>query len=45
MGKGKNAAKGIDKAPNSHFPILSSHVGEAEDPCNGVQESKDGLHC
>ena len=40
MGKQKNVAKG-GKDPRSHSPTPSSQVGEAEDPCNTVQDLRD----
>ena len=41
MGKQKNAAKGGDKAPSSNSSILWSHVGEAGDSGNAVQDLRD----
>ena len=38
MGKQKNAPKGVGKAPSGHSPTLSSHLGEAGDPCDVVQD-------
>ena len=41
MGKQKNAAKGGGEAPSSHSPTLSSHLGEAGDPYDAVQDLGD----
>ena len=41
MGKQKNVAKGGGKAPSTYSSTLSSHVGEAGDPCDTVQDLRD----
>ena len=41
MGKQNNTAKGGGKAPSNHSPTLLSHVGEAGDQCDAVQDLRD----
>ena len=41
MGKQKNTVKGGEKAHISNSPTLSSHVGEAGDPCDAGQDLMD----
>ena len=41
MGRQKNTAKGWEKAPSSHSPTPSSHVGVARDPRDAVQGLRD----